>query len=154
MTEVYMGHECELKVGTNGVTSTDTEMKEISDLTAVEYSSSVEKEEWYAFRNKGKKTSIITSREDTLTITYKAVKNDDAGRYLVKTAMLKTGSDAMTKISYTIPLGFKIEGATTVEVSNPGTGEANKVPDVEVTLTFSGDYTITDILATDTETGA
>lgn len=152
MTEVYMGYECTLKVGTDGVTSTDEKMVEISDLTAVEYSTSVEKEEWYAFRNKGKKTSIITSREDTLTIKYKAVKNDPAGKYLVKTAMLKTGSDAMTKISCVIPLGFKIEGSATVEVSNPGTGEGNKVPDVEITLTFSGDYTITDTL--ETEVGA
>lgn len=147
MTEVFMGYECTLKVGTDGVNSADEKMLEISDLTSVEYSTSTEKDEWYAFRNKGKKTSIITSREDTLDITFKAVKNDPAGRYLVKTAMMNTGSDAMTKISCVIPLGFKIEGPVALEVSNPGTGEGNKVPDVNIKAIFSGDYTITDTLA-------
>ena len=142
MTEVYMGYECDVKVSTTGVEGEAT--TSISDVTTVEYSSSVEKDEWYAFRNKGKKSSIITGREDSISVTAKAVKNDTALRYLVKTALTKSGSDAMTKVSVTIPMGFKIEGPATIEASNPGTSDANKVPDVQVKLTFSGDYTITD----------
>ena len=145
MTEVYMGYECTVAIGTNGTASTDEEMVEISDVTAVEYSNSVEKDEWYAFRNKGKKTSIITGREDSISVTAKAIKGDTALRYLVKTAMTKSGSDAMTKVSLTIPMGFKIEGPAAIEVSNPGTSDANTVPDVEITLTFSGDYAVTDM---------
>jgi hypothetical protein len=147
MTEVYMGYECEVAVSITGVEGEATTA--ISDVTSVEYSNSVEKDEWYAFRNKGKKTSIITGREDSVNVTAKAVKGDEALRYLVKTALTKSGSEAMTKVSVKIPMGFKIEGPATIEVSNPGTSDANTVPDVEVTFTFSGDYTITDLNETE-----
>lgn len=148
MTEVYMGYECEVKVSTTGVSGeADTP---ILDVTSVEYSTSTEKDEWQAFRNKGKKTVIITGREDSIAITAKALKNDTALRYLVKTAMTKQGSDCMTNASITIPMGFQIAGPATIEVSNPGTGDGNKVPDVSVNLIFSGDYTVTDLEETTT----
>ena len=142
MTEVYMGYESDVKVSLTG-TAGEADSS-ISDVTSVSYSTSTEKDEWYAFKNRGKKTSIITGREDSISVTAKAVKNDEALKYLVKTGLTKTGSDAMTNVSLTIPMGFKIAGPAIIEVSNPGTSEGNKVPDVEIKLTFSGDYAVTD----------
>ena len=39
-TEVYMPWECTLKIGTNGVNSTDEQMEVISDFTSVSHSTS------------------------------------------------------------------------------------------------------------------
>lgn len=138
--QVYMGYECSFGVKT----STDApDYTDFLDVTSVDYSSSVEKDEWYAFRDRGKKTSIVTGREDSVSVTTKALKDDEALKYCILTGMTKSGSDAQVQCKLTIPTGFTIEGAATVEVSNPGTGDANTVPDVEITFTFSGDYTVT-----------
>lgn len=138
--QVYMGYECSFGVK---VTPEAEDYTDFLDITSVDYSSSVEKDEWYAFRDKGKKTSIVTGREDSVSVTTKALKDDVALKYCVLVGMTKSGSDAQVQCKLTIPTGFTIEGAATVELSNPGTGDANAVPDVEINFTFSGDYTIT-----------
>lgn len=149
-TEVYMPWECTLKIGTNGVNSTDEQMEVISDFTSVSHSTSYEKDEWYAMPNNGKKTSIVISKEDALDVQYKVVKNDSAGRYLVEVATIKTGSDAMTRVTFIDPYGFKFDGSATVEISDK-TFEGNKVPDLKAKLTFSGAYTVTDTTKTEVE---
>ena len=136
-TEVYMPWECTLKIGTNGVNSTDEQMEVISDFTSVSHSTSYEKDEWYAMPNNGKKTSIVISKEDELDVQYEV-------------ATIKTGSDAKTRVIFIDPYGFKFDGSATVEISDK-TFEGNKVPDLKAKLTFSGAYTVTDTTKTEVE---
>lgn len=151
MTEVYMPWEAILKIGMNGVNSSDDEMEIITNYTSVAHTTSYEKDEWYPLPGKGRKTSMVISKEDLLEIKFKSVKDDPAGRYLISLPALNIGNGAMTRVIFINPYGFKYDGSATVEISDE-TYEGNKVSDVSAKLTYSADCKVTDTL--ETEEGA
>ena len=74
MTEVYMPWEAILKIGMNGVNSSDDEMEIITNYTSVAHTTSYEKDEWYPLPGKGRKASMVISKEDLLEIKFKLTR--------------------------------------------------------------------------------
>lgn len=146
-TDVYFGHEIDFKISTTGVGGEKNATPK--ELLTVEVSIDDETVDWYAMRNKGFKTELTTGRTIKLTTTYKVSKDDAAGKYLIETGLKKMGTDAMTDVELTLPIGIKMDGSTTIKVNSPGTSAANEVPEAEVELTFAGLPNFTDVTATE-----
>lgn len=135
-TSVYMGYECDFKCSATGVGGEVTATP--AELLTIEVSIDDETIDWYAIKNKGVKTELSTGRTIKVNIAYKVSKDDEAGKFLIDTGLKKMGTDAMTDIEVTLPIGIIMSGPASIKVSNPGTSAANEVPEAEVELTFSG----------------
>lgn len=141
-TKVYMGHEIDFKCSTTGVGG-EVNATPVELLTA-EVSIDDETVDWYPVRAKGGKIEITTGRTIKVTPTFKVSRDDAAGKYLIETGLKKMGTDAMTDISLTLPIGIIMSGPATIKVNNPGMSAANEVPEAEVECTFAGLPTFTD----------
>lgn len=145
-TDVYMGYEIIFKISTTGVGGEVNATP--NELLTVAVSIDDETVDWHAIRNKGFKTELITGRTIKLNPIFKVAKNDPAAKYLIY-QMQNMGIKAMTDVSFTLPIGLKMDGSVTVKVVDPGTSAANEVPEAEVELTFVGLPTFTDTTETE-----
>ena len=131
----------EFKIGTNGKTSVDEDMKTVADLETFSVSYDNNIEEWTPMTTEGWKRRLMTGKGFSITLSGKR-NIGDAGNDYIASLKFKTGQDAETKLKWTMPDGTTITCDVVANVTTDG-GASTDVNALEVELLSNGKPTVT-----------
>ena len=141
-TGVYPVFENKFKIGTNGRSSIDDDMKPVSSLETFSVEIDGNVEEWTPMEAEGWKRRMVTGKSLTITLSGKREIGDEGNDYVAANAW-GTGSGCDTKFEWEFPDGAKLAFDWVLSVTNPGSGDATDVAALEFEVHSDGKPTYT-----------
>jgi hypothetical protein len=139
---VYAVHGLDIKIGTAGQASTESDMHTIADMESLSISIDGNVEKWNPLDQAGWSRALNTGKG--LTISLKGKRNiGDTGNDYVASCTYKTGSDCSTKSSITFPDGAKLEFNGVIDIKTPFGGDTTNVSSLEFDIICDGKPTYT-----------
>lgn len=130
------------KIGVNGISSTDTDMKEIADMENFGVKIDGKVEDWTPMNTAGWARSLMTGK--AFSISLKGKRNvGDPGNDYVAAAAWKDGLDCSTKAQIVFPDGAKLDFNCVIDVTNVAGDDSTKVAPLEFDLKGDGKPTYT-----------
>ena len=144
---VYPVYNIVFKIGTKGLSSTDTDMKEIKDMENFGFKIDGKSDSWTPMDTNGWLRQVMTGK--SFAITLKGKRNvGDAGNDYVAVTAWKDGLDCSTKAEMLFPDGAKLDFNCILDVTNPGGDDSTKVAPLEFELKSDGKPTYTAAVVT------
>lgn len=153
MTGVFPVYNIEFKVGINGLTSADADMKTIADMETFTMKIDGKVEDWTPMTTAGWARKLMTGKSFSISLKGKRNVGDLGNDYVAATAW-KDGLDCSTKGQIAFPDGSKVDFNCVIDVSNPGGDDSTKVAPLEFELQGDGKPTYTAAGGTSGTTGA
>ncbi len=141
----YPVHTNKFKIGTNGTESTTDQMVMPADLENFSPAIDGQTVEWFAMDAEGWAKNMVTGKKFSIDFKGKRSVGDPGNDYIAGLAM-KMGNDVLTKFSWEMVSGAKLEGLATINVTTPGGGDTTALDALEFTLTLYGKPTFTPAL--------
>ena len=140
---VFPVFDIEFKVGTKGLTSSDTDLKTVKDMESFSLSIEGNVQNWNPMDMQGWSRALMTGKK--LTISLKGKRNvGDEGNDYVASVTFKDGLDCSTKFSVDFPDGSKLAGNCVLDVKNALGGESQDVAPLEFDMIVDGKPTFTE----------
>ena len=141
----YPVHTNKFKIGTNGTESTTDQMVMPADLENFSPAIDGQTVEWFAMDAEAWAKNMVTGKKFSIDFKGKRSVGDLGNDYIAGLAM-KMGNDVLTKFSWEMVSGAKLEGLATINVTTPGGGDTTALDALEFTLTLYGKPTFTPAL--------
>lgn len=141
-TGVFPVYNLIFKIGINGLTSSDADMKQIADMENFGVKIDGKVEDWTPMDTAGWARALMTGK--AFSISLKGKRNvGDLGNDYVAAAAWKDGLDCSTRGEITFPDGAKLNFNCVIDVTNVAGDDAPKVAPLEFDLKGDGKPTYT-----------
>ena len=140
---VFPVFDIEFKVGTKGLTSSDTDLKTVKDMESFSLSIEGNVQNWNPMDMQGWSRALMTGKKLTISLKGKRNVGDDGNDY-VAGVTFKDGLDCSTKFSVDFPDGSKFAGNCVLDVKNALGGESQDVAPLEFDMIVDGKPTFTE----------
>lgn len=141
-TGVFPVYNITFKIGTKGLTSTDTDMVPIADVENFGIKIDGKTEDWTPMTTSGWSRSLMTGKAFSISCKGKRNVGDPGNDYVAATAW-KDGLDCSTKAEIVFPDGAKLDFNCAIDVTNVGGDDSTKVAPLEFDLKGDGKPTYT-----------
>lgn len=139
---VFPVYNLVFKIGTKGITSTDTDMVPIADMENFGIKIDGKVENWTPMTTAGWQRSLMTGKAFSISLKGKRSVGDTGNDYVANTAW-KDGLDCSTKAEIVFPDGGKLDFNAVINVTNVGGDDSTKVAPLEFDLQGDGKPTYT-----------
>ena len=138
---VFPAYLVDFKIGTKGLASTESDMKNILDLESFTPKIAGKTDSWYSLDQKGWQREIMTGKAFSMSFKGKRHIGDPGNDYIAITAWAD-GLDCSSIGKITFPDGTTVTFNCVVDVTNPGADDGTKVAPLEFELKSDGKPTV------------
>jgi len=136
-TGVFPVYNLIFKIGINGLTSSDSDLKQIADMENFGVKIDGKVEDWTPMDTAGWARALMTGK--AFSISLKGKRHiGDLGNDYVAAAAWKDGLDCTTRAEITFPDGAKLGFNCVIDVTNVGGDDSTKVAPLEFELKGDG----------------
>lgn len=134
---VYPVYNLKFKIGTNGRSSSEQQMKSIAELETFSPTIDGKIEEWNAMDQEGWSSALMTGKSLGLSLKGKRCVGDEGNDYVAGLAW-KNGRDCDSKMEIEFPEGSKLIFNCVVNTTNVGGGDSTNVAPLEFEVKSHG----------------
>lgn len=134
---VYPVFDLRFKVGTNGSTSVEDDMKVVAEMETFSVSVDGNVEEWTPMNTEGWARRLMTGKSFTVSLNGKRHQGDPGNDYVAGVAW-KKGLDCSTKGEIEFPNGDKLTFDCVLNVTSPFGGDSINVSGLEFEMQSDG----------------